>query len=101
MAIQIAVDQEQIAEFCRWQHIVKLSFFGSVTTDEFREDSDVDVLVEYDPNHIPDLLKVVGQEEELSGLLRRRGFSGSVIAPLLRRHVRPGPEAGIPGDPPE
>ncbi len=72
MAIQIAVDQEQIAEFCRWQHIVKLSFFGSVTTDEFREDSDVDVLVEYDPNHIPDLLKVVGQEEELSGLLRRR-----------------------------
>ena len=37
----------------------------------------------------------------LAGLLRRRGFSGSVIAPLLRRHVRPGPEAGIPGDPPE
>jgi hypothetical protein len=72
MAIQIAVDKEQIAEFCRRHHIVKLSFFGSVTTDEFREDSDVDVLVEYDPNHIPDLLKVVGQEEELSGLLRHR-----------------------------
>lgn len=72
MAIQIAVDKERIAEFCRRHHIVKLSLFGSVLGEEFRDDSDVDVLVEYDPRRIPDLLKVVGQEEELSSMLGRK-----------------------------
>ncbi len=72
MAVQIAIDKEQIAEFCRRHHIAKLSLFGSVTTDEFRDDSDVDVLVEYDPAHIPNLLQVVAQEQELSELLGRR-----------------------------
>ena len=72
MAIQIDVDKTKIAEFCRQHHIVKLSFFGSVTTDEFRDDSDVDVLVEYNSAHTPDLLKVVAQEAELSELFQRR-----------------------------
>jgi predicted nucleotidyltransferase len=72
MAIQIAVDKEKIADFCHRHHIVKLALFGSVLGDEFRSDSDVDVLVEYDDNHIPNLLKVVAQEEELSNVFKRR-----------------------------
>src|SRR3712207_7412550 len=49
---RIAVDRERIAEFCRKHHIRKLAFFGSVLRDDFRPDSDVDVLVEFEPGHV-------------------------------------------------
>lgn len=71
MAIQIEVDKEKIADFCRRHHIVKLSLFGSVTTDEFRADSDVDVLVEYDKAHIPDFFSFFDHQEELAALFER------------------------------
>lgn len=71
MTIQIAVDRERIAEFCRRHHIVKLSFFGSVTTGDFREDSDVDVLVEYDEAHVPDFFTFFDQRDELTGMFGR------------------------------
>ena len=44
-------DREQIAEFCRRHHIRKFAFFGSVLRDDFRSDSDVDVLVEFEPEY--------------------------------------------------
>lgn len=72
MAVQIEIDSERIAEFCLRHFIVKLSLFGSVTTDDFRDDSDVDVLVEYDPEHIPDLFAVADQQHELSEMLGRK-----------------------------
>ena len=68
MQLPIIVDNTQIAAFCREHHITKLAFFGSVLTDQFRPDSDVDVLVEFDPNHIPTLLDVVRMERELSSI---------------------------------
>ena len=68
---RIAVDRERLAEFCRRHHIRKLSFFGSVLRDDFRPDSDVDVLVEFEPGHTPGLA-VVDVEEELSGLMGGR-----------------------------
>jgi len=69
---KIAVPREQIAEFCRKHHIRKLSFFGSVVRDDFRPDSDVDVLVEFDPAYIPGLIRFAGMELELSEILGGR-----------------------------
>ncbi len=68
---RIAVDKAKLAQFCRRRHIRKLSFFGSVLRDDFRPDSDVDVLVEFEPGHTPGLA-VVDVEEELSAVLDGR-----------------------------
>ena len=43
--IRLHVDEDKLAEFCRRWHIRRLSFFGSVVRQDFRADSDVDVLV--------------------------------------------------------
>lgn len=72
MPLNILVDSDQIALFCRTHHIIKLSFFGSVLRNDFRQDSDVDVLVEFDPNHIPGLIALSGMERELSDILGRK-----------------------------
>ncbi len=71
MLDQIDVPRERIADFCRRWHIRNLAFFGSVLTDEFCPDSDVDVLVEFEPGHVPGL-DYVDAQEELSGILGRK-----------------------------
>jgi predicted nucleotidyltransferase len=60
-----------LADFCRRHHIRRLSVFGSVLRDDFRPDSDVDVLVEFKPGHTPGW-EIVDLEEELSGLFGGR-----------------------------
>jgi len=45
----IEIPQERLAEFCRRNHIRRLSLFGSILRDDFRPDSDVDFLVEFEP----------------------------------------------------
>lgn len=72
MPVQIQADPEQIAAFCRRHHITKLAFFGSVLREDFGPESDVDVLVEFDPDYIPGLLGVAGMEFELSDILGRK-----------------------------
>ena len=72
MELPIQVDKEQLAAFCRKHHLTKLALFGSVLTDRFGPDSDVDVLFEYDPEHVPSLFDVVGMETELSEILGRK-----------------------------
>ena len=72
MDLPIEVDREQIAGFCRKHHLIKLALFGSVLTNRFGPDSDVDVLFEYDPKHVPTLFDVVRMERELSGILGRK-----------------------------
>lgn len=69
--MNLAVDREAIAAFCRRNHIRKLAFFGSVLRDDFRPDSDVDVLVEFDPAHMPGWT-IVRMADELSGILGGR-----------------------------
>src|SRR6266581_624079 len=66
----INFDQQEIAEFCRRHRISKLSFFGSILRDDFRPDSDIDVLVEFS-GPTPSLLDLGGMQVELSTLLRR------------------------------
>ena len=48
---RIDISKEKVAEFCRRHHILKLSLFGSVLREDYRPDSDVDVLVEFEPSH--------------------------------------------------
>jgi len=60
-----------LADFCRRHHILRLSLFGSVLRDDFRPDSDVDVLVEFQPGHTPGW-EIIDLEEELAGLFGGR-----------------------------
>ena len=59
---------DKIAEFCRWHHVRRLSLFGSVLRDDFGPESDIDVLVEFEPGHVPGFFAVHDMEEELSAL---------------------------------
>lgn len=72
MGSRIAVDRARIAEFCRRHRIAKLSLFGSVLRDDFRADSDVDVLVEFEPGAVVGLIRLAGMELELSEILGRK-----------------------------
>ena len=69
--VNLKISKKKIEDFCKKHHIRKLSLFGSVLRDDFRSDSDVDVLVEFDPNHIPGLIRLAGMEFELSEILGR------------------------------
>jgi hypothetical protein len=69
--IQVPFPKEKIAEFCRRYHIKKLAVFGSVLRPDFRADSDIDVLVEFEPDHIPGL-SFFTMEDELSAILGRK-----------------------------
>jgi predicted nucleotidyltransferase len=64
---RITVPHDELAAFCRRHHIRKLSLFGSVLRDDFRPDSDVDVLVEFEPGHSVGW-EIVDMEDELSKL---------------------------------
>ena len=48
---KIDIPKDKIAAFCRTHHIRRLALFGSVLRDDFRPESDVDVLVEFEPGH--------------------------------------------------
>lgn len=72
MPVRIPIPQERITEFCRRHHIRRLSVFGSALREDFREDSDVDILVEFEPGCAPGLLELVRMERELSKLLGGR-----------------------------
>lgn len=71
MSPKIAIDHERIVDFCRRHHICKLALFGSVLRDDYRADSDVDVLVEFEPGQTPGL-RIVEMELELSEMLGRK-----------------------------
>jgi predicted nucleotidyltransferase/predicted transcriptional regulator len=65
---RISVPRGDIAAFCRRHHINRLSLFGSVLREDFRPDSDVDVLVEFEPGYVPGLFKLSDMALELSAL---------------------------------
>jgi hypothetical protein len=68
---RIPIDSDKIADFCRKHHIHRLSLFGSVLRDDFGPESDVDVLVEFEPGHTPGLA-FFSMEEELSLIIGRK-----------------------------
>ena len=69
--VRIELPKEKIADFCRRHHIRRLAVFGSALREDFRPDSDVDVLVEFDPEHTPGLA-FFAMEQELSEVLGRK-----------------------------
>jgi len=69
---QIELPKELIVSFCRERHIRRLALFGSALRPDFRPDSDIDLLVEFEPGHIPGLFGMARMERELSALLGGR-----------------------------
>ena len=87
--MQVPIDREKLACFCRRHHIRKLAFFGSVLRDDFRPNSDVDVLVEFESGCAPGFA-IVDIEEELSQIIGGRQVdlvSEKYLNPRLRRSV--------------
>ena len=65
------MDRQKTADFCRRHHIRRLALFGSVLRDDFRPESDVDVLVEFESGHAPGW-EFFEMEEELSKIVGRK-----------------------------
>ena len=70
--MNIKIPKEQIADFCQKWKIAELSLFGSVLRDDFRSDSDVDVLVTFSRDAEWSLLDHMAMEEELSAIFGRK-----------------------------
>jgi predicted nucleotidyltransferase len=70
--IQVEIPKEEIAAFCKRNHIRKFSLFGSVLRDDFRPESDIDVLVEFDTDAKISLFDLIDMEEELASILGRK-----------------------------
>ncbi|MEG4420305.1 nucleotidyltransferase family protein [Microcoleus sp. LAD1_D5] len=68
---RLKVSLDAIAQFCQRWNIVEFALFGSVLRDDFRPDSDVDVLVTYDPSHRLTLSHLLGMQEEIEHLFQR------------------------------
>jgi predicted nucleotidyltransferase len=99
-ALPLVIPKEFLKEFCERNHIRKLSLFGSVLTPRFRPESDLDMLVEFDPSHVPGLITLAGMEIELSEKLGRkvdlrtaedlsRYFRNEVVSSALPQYERP------------
>jgi len=63
---KISVDRERLEAFCRQSYIRRLSIFGSVLRADFGPESDIDVLAEFEPAHVPGLFGIARMERELS-----------------------------------
>ncbi len=72
MSTKISVPKKKVADFCRRNRIRRLSFFGSVLRHDFRPESDVDVLVEFEPDARVGMIGLAGMELELGEILGRR-----------------------------
>ncbi len=81
---RIGVSEPELAAFCEKHHIVKLSVFGSAVRDVLRPESDVDVLVRFDPQHVPGYLRLFEIEEELASL-----FGGRKIEMVTEKFLDP------------
>lgn len=82
---RLPIDREALADFCRRHHITRLAFFGSVLRDDFRPDSDIDVLVEFQEGHTPGW-EFFDIQDELAALLGRPVDLGTFAG--VRPHAR-------------
>ncbi len=86
----ITLDPSLLATFCEKHHIRRLSLFGSVLRDDFRPDSDVDMLVEFDPEHVPGFIGLCEMEFELGDRLGGRRIdlvTSRALNHLIRERV--------------
>jgi len=66
------VSRAELVTFCQRNYITKMSVFGSVLRDELKPGSDIDILVEFDKNHMPGLFDISRMEIELSEIIGRK-----------------------------
>lgn len=66
---KIVVSRDKLVDFCRRHHIRRLSLFGSVLREDFGPESNVDVLVEFEPGRVPGFLRLFEIEQEFSALI--------------------------------
>lgn len=95
MSIRVDINRSALAQFCRQHHVRRLAFFGSVLREDFRPDSDVDVLVEFEPGHTPGFFALDAMQTELSSLLGGRKVdlvTEKFLNHRLRRRVLAGAE---------
>ena len=73
MAVNIKIPPDDIIAFCRYHQIRELALFGSVLREDFSPDSDVDVLIDFEPGGDEELtlLDLAGMQIELSKVLQR------------------------------
>ncbi len=71
MPLQITLDHGQVGDFCRRHHIRRLALFGSVLRSDFRPESDVDVLVEFEAGYVPGLIRLMAMQREFSAIAAR------------------------------
>ena len=86
----LPVEHEKLARLCRRHRISRLSLFGSMLKGNARPDSDVDLLVEFEPGAEPGLLKLASIEAELSALFGGRHIdlrTPQDLSPLFREEV--------------
>jgi uncharacterized protein len=88
MTPRIPIDRARLAGFCRLHHIRRLALFGSVTREDFGPQSDVDVLVEFEPGHTPGL-SFFTLEAELGLILGRKVDLNTLqfLSPRFRHEV--------------
>lgn len=89
MPAQIAIDPEQVADFCRRREVQELALFGSALREDFGPESDVDLLVTFTPGARVSLFDLVDMAEDLSRLFGRRVdlVPKSGLKPRIRRSV--------------
>jgi len=88
--LQIAFPKEEIASYCRKWYITKLAVFGSALRSDFCPESDIDLLVEFDPEHIPGLFGIARMERELSEFFQGRKVdlrTSEDLSPYFREKV--------------
>lgn len=66
------ISKEKITEFCKRNHIARLALFGSALRDDLKPESDIDILVEFEAEHIPGLMDIAGMEIELTEMAGRK-----------------------------
>jgi hypothetical protein len=86
MSSNLGITDEQLRSFCQRNAVTWLALFGSALRGEMREDSDIDLLVEFEADAQVSLLDLAGMELELTGLLGRRVDLRT--PPELSRHFR-------------
>ena len=70
--VQIALPMEEIRAFCQKWQITEFALFGSVLRDDFRPDSDIDVLVTFAPNSQRSLFQLVTMHDEIEAIFGRK-----------------------------
>ena len=68
----VHIAKGRLTGFCRKNGIRRLALFGSVLRDDFRPDSDIDVLVEFKPGHVPGFFQIYRMEQALSRFFGNR-----------------------------